>query len=130
MLGIGLSELVLIALVAVVFIRPEDMPAVFRKLGKALGELRKIYAELTSTKDAFMRELDIQSALAESDRRDPTPSASNPGTQEGKSRDQVAGTTAESFATSSDPGIVTGNGSSEGPPDQPVPDQPYDPSLE
>jgi Sec-independent protein translocase protein TatA len=43
MFGIGGLELVLIFVVLVVVVRPEDLPAVLRKLGEWYGELQRVY---------------------------------------------------------------------------------------
>ncbi len=58
MFGIGLSEIIIVALVMVVVIKPEDLPKVFRRLGKWYGSVRKTYLELVSIKDAFLKEID------------------------------------------------------------------------
>jgi sec-independent protein translocase protein TatB len=42
MFGIGLGELALILVVAVVLVNPKDLPAFFRKAGKLWGELRSM----------------------------------------------------------------------------------------
>ncbi len=42
MFGIGLSELFVILCIAVLFVRPKDLPKVFRLCGKAYARL-KIY---------------------------------------------------------------------------------------
>lgn len=39
MFGVGLWEIVAIAVVALVLIRPRDLPVVLRKLGRAYGKL-------------------------------------------------------------------------------------------
>jgi len=58
MYGIGLSELVVISFVILIFIRPKDLPAFFRKLGKVYAELKKVVAELTETKDKLMHAIE------------------------------------------------------------------------
>ncbi|HEY9053271.1 MAG TPA: hypothetical protein VIO60_00490 [Rectinemataceae bacterium] len=68
MFGIGFSELAIIALVLVVFIRPDDLPAFFRKMGKIYGQLKRAYGEITAVKDQFLREMDVAAALKEADK--------------------------------------------------------------
>ena len=42
MFGIGLGELIVIAIAIFVFIKPEELPGFFRKIGRAWGELRSL----------------------------------------------------------------------------------------
>lgn len=43
MFGIGGLEMVLVGLVLLIVVRPEDLPKVFRQLGQWYGEARRIY---------------------------------------------------------------------------------------
>ena len=63
MFGIGFSELVVIVLAAIILIRPSDLPAVVRKLGRAYGSLKRTIRELTEIKDAFMRQVEAAAVL-------------------------------------------------------------------
>jgi len=63
MFGIGFSELVVIVLAAIILIRPSDLPAVVRKLGRAYGSLKRTIRELTEIKDAFMRQVEAAAEL-------------------------------------------------------------------
>jgi Sec-independent protein translocase protein TatA len=65
MLGIGLPELIVIALVMVVFIRPEDLPAFFRSLGRLYAKAKKAYDEVSAIKDDFVRR--VKAAASEED---------------------------------------------------------------
>jgi sec-independent protein translocase protein TatB len=58
MFGIGFSEVVLIALVAIIFIRPDDLPAALRKAGRAYGKIKKTIDEFTEFKNAFMKQVE------------------------------------------------------------------------
>ncbi|MBN2738328.1 MAG: hypothetical protein JXR70_15195 [Spirochaetales bacterium] len=40
MFQIGFVELVILVIVVIVFLKPEDLPAFFRKIGRVLGELK------------------------------------------------------------------------------------------
>jgi len=68
MFGIGFSELIIVALVCVIFIKPDDLPAFFRKLGRLFAQVRKAYKEVTAVKDDFMREMDIAAAIQDADK--------------------------------------------------------------
>lgn len=62
MLDVGLSEILLIAIVTIVFVGPEDLPKLMRTLGQYYGKLRRASDELRS---AFQLEVD----RVEADRR-------------------------------------------------------------
>lgn len=60
MFGIGLGELVLIIIVALIFISPEKLPEVTKTAAKALRELRKTGNEFKrSLADADITKIDI-----------------------------------------------------------------------
>lgn len=63
MFGIGWSELAVIVCIAIIFIHPKDLPALFRKLGKAYAQAKKIYAEIVSTKDKFVKDIENAATL-------------------------------------------------------------------
>ena len=67
MFGIGLEELVVIFLVALLVLGPERLPSLARDIGKAVRELRRASDELT---DEFLR--------ADQPRPEPPASASEP----------------------------------------------------
>ena len=67
MFGIGFSELALIVLVVIVLIRPDDLPAFFRKAGRAYAEIKKAYDEIAAVKDDFLREMDVTAAVQEAE---------------------------------------------------------------
>ncbi len=46
MLGIGWSELLVIALVSVLLVKPSELPAIAKKLGRLWGRLRSLEAQL------------------------------------------------------------------------------------
>ncbi len=71
MFGIGISEMAIIALVVMVLVRPEDLPAFFRKLGKFYGKVKSAYQEVVSVKDQFIREMDIAAAVQEAESQKP-----------------------------------------------------------
>jgi Sec-independent protein translocase protein TatA len=58
MFGVGFSEFLIIAFAIILFIKPEDIPKVFRFLGKLAGKARAAYNEAVSVKDKIMSEID------------------------------------------------------------------------
>lgn len=59
MLDIGLSEFLLIAVVALIFIGPKDLPVVARHVARFLHELRSLYAGLRKQVNQMMEEAGI-----------------------------------------------------------------------
>ncbi len=47
MFGLGFWEIILILLVAVIFLRPDDLPIFLRKLGKLYKRLMDVYRDMT-----------------------------------------------------------------------------------
>ena len=46
MFSLGLSEILIILVVMIVFIKPEELPEFFRKIGRLFGELNRMKNEL------------------------------------------------------------------------------------
>jgi sec-independent protein translocase protein TatB len=65
MFGIGWSELVVILCIAIIFIHPRDLPVLFRRLGKLYALIKKAYAEISTTKDQFVKDIEAAAALEE-----------------------------------------------------------------
>lgn len=65
MFGIGFSEVILLALVAVLLIKPDDLPGFFRKAGKFYGKIKAAYKEVIAVKDDFLREMEVGAAVGE-----------------------------------------------------------------
>lgn len=59
MFGIGFSELVLVAIAALIFIGPEDLPKVMRQMVKFFRELRQIGQSLKAQFDEVMVEAGV-----------------------------------------------------------------------
>ena len=80
MFGIGFSEVILLALVAVILIKPDDLPGFFRKAGKFYGKVKAAYKEVAAVKDDFLREMEVVAAQGEAaDSTKKPDSASPPG---------------------------------------------------
>ena len=58
MFGIGISEIILIFLVIVVIVRPDDLPKFLRSVAKLYGQIRRVYKEVVDTKDKIFKEID------------------------------------------------------------------------
>lgn len=69
MFGIGLSEFLVISCVIIVLVRPKDLPKVFRLLGKIVGQLKRIYAEIVATKEKLVRDIDESVAVENEGRK-------------------------------------------------------------
>jgi sec-independent protein translocase protein TatB len=65
--GLGFVEILVILLVAIVFINPKDLPKLFRRLGRLVGQLR----DIRDSSVRYMRR--IEREIEEEDRRDKTP---------------------------------------------------------
>lgn len=68
MFGIGFSEIAIIVLLLIIVIKPDDLPAFFRKLGRLYAQAKKAYKEVTDVKDEFLREMDIAAAIQDADK--------------------------------------------------------------
>lgn len=43
MFGLSGTELLIVAIIAIIFIKPEDLPRIIRNIGKAYGHFRRLY---------------------------------------------------------------------------------------
>ena len=59
MFDIGWSEMLLIAIVAIIFIGPKEIPAAMRAVGRVMGKARLITREFRATIDEVMRETEL-----------------------------------------------------------------------
>lgn len=60
MFDIGATELLLIAIVAVLVIGPKDMPLAMRTAGRWIGKMRKLSGHFRSGIDAMVREAELE----------------------------------------------------------------------
>ncbi len=76
MFGIGFSELIVIGLVVVIFIKPEDLPAFFRAAGRLYAKAKKAYDEVVTIKDEFVKV--VNDTVSEIEVSEPAPSPDRP----------------------------------------------------
>jgi sec-independent protein translocase protein TatB len=60
MLDIGIGELLVILIVAVVVIGPKDLPLAMRTAGRWIGKMRRVSAHFRSGIDAMVREAELE----------------------------------------------------------------------
>ena len=60
MFGVDTSELLLIAVVALVFIGPKDLPAAMRNMGRWIGKVRGMARHFNSGIEAMVREAELE----------------------------------------------------------------------
>ena len=58
MFGIGLPEMIIIAIVALIFIGPDKLPGVLRSIGKGLVELKRATSDVRSTVQEEMQKIE------------------------------------------------------------------------
>ena len=65
MFGLGFFEILIIFLVVIVFINPKDLPKVFRRLGRLVGQLRDIRNSSVQYMRKIEREIEEESSKQE-----------------------------------------------------------------
>mgnify|MGYP000249285905 FL=1 len=60
MFDVGASELLLIAVVAIVVIGPKDMPAALRQAGRWIGKARRVSGHFRTGLDSMIREAEME----------------------------------------------------------------------
>ena len=65
MFGIGLPEMIIIAVVALIFIGPDKLPGVLRSIGKGLVELKRATSDVSSTVEEEMHKIEEEIELKE-----------------------------------------------------------------
>ena len=65
MFGIGIPEIIVIIVVALVFIGPEKLPGVLRSIGKGLVELKRATSDVRSTVQDEMHKIEEEIELKE-----------------------------------------------------------------
>ena len=77
MFGIGMPELVVIMVVALIVLGPKRLPEVARQIGKAVAEFRRQSNEVM---DEFQSQLDADERTAAADKPAPKPGGNRPET--------------------------------------------------
>ena len=84
MLDIGWSEMLLIAVVAIVVIGPKDLPKALRTVGQWMGRARRVAREFKDSVDDMVRESELDELRRETERmsrftiEEPKPAPSPP----------------------------------------------------
>ena len=65
MFGIGLPEMIIIAVVALIFIGPDKLPGVLRSIGKGLVELKRAPSDVRSTVQEEMQKIEDEIEIKE-----------------------------------------------------------------
>ena len=69
MFGIGMPEMVVILVVALIVLGPQRLPEVARALGKGLAEFRKVTGDVNKERDAARAMIEVEARQHEADRR-------------------------------------------------------------
>ena len=65
MFNFSLAEFILVIIVAIVFIKPQDLPELAKMLGKIVGEIKKIYQNLLAQFNEVAKQPEIASLTKE-----------------------------------------------------------------
>lgn len=60
MFGVDTTELLLIAIIALIFIGPKDLPRVMRSVGRWIGKVRGMARHFTAGVETMMREAELE----------------------------------------------------------------------
>jgi len=60
MFGVDTSELIIVAVLALIFIGPKDLPQALRTLGKFVGQVRGMARHFTSGIESMIREAELE----------------------------------------------------------------------
>jgi len=74
MFDIGWSELLIVAVVAIIVVGPKDLPAMLRSIGKIVGQLRRLAGEFTQQFEEAIRDSelsDVQNSIRDITSMDP-----------------------------------------------------------
>jgi len=63
MFGIGFGEILIVLFIAIVFIRPQDLPKFLRSAGRLYGQIKRMYKEIIEAKDKIIKEIDEAGTL-------------------------------------------------------------------
>ena len=60
MFGVDSSELIIVAVLALLFIGPKELPSAMRTVGRWVGKVRAISRHFTSGLEAMIREAELE----------------------------------------------------------------------
>jgi sec-independent protein translocase protein TatB len=83
MFGIGMTEMIVIGVIALVVLGPKRLPELARTLGRTLGEFRRSATDLRREFSDVMDESRIDPPKLSASKPDPPPGANAPGQPEG-----------------------------------------------
>ena len=63
MFGISLPELILLLLVVIIFVRPEDLPKFLRSAGRLYGKAKRMYKEIIGITNQVVKEMNSIASL-------------------------------------------------------------------
>lgn len=65
MFGLGFTEILVIAVVILIFVKPENLPGLVKKAGKSYGDFKHTMDDVQKMKEEFVKlaDTDIKSAL-------------------------------------------------------------------
>ncbi len=78
MFGLDLGELIILALAALVLLRPQDLPKAARKAGRMVGKVKEYWASLTREFSDEIESLQRLEEEQEAGKRLPPPSTESP----------------------------------------------------
>jgi len=67
MFGLGFTEIIVILIIVIVAVKPEDLPNLMKKVGKSYGDVKKTCSEVSKMKDDFVKlaDVDIETIVKE-----------------------------------------------------------------
>ncbi|WP_320047734.1 twin-arginine translocase TatA/TatE family subunit [uncultured Ilyobacter sp.] len=67
MFGLGFTEIIIILVVILVVVKPEDLPKFFKRIGQLYSELKKTCSDVNKMKDDFIKLADEEEAKEDRD---------------------------------------------------------------
>ena len=89
MFGIGFSEILLIAIVALVLVGPQKLPDLMRQLGRIFVQVRRVSNEMKHSFDAAIQEAEMEEFLKKTPKTLPPETAIAAHEPEKKTEEQV-----------------------------------------
>ena len=67
MFGVDFGEVIIVLIVLIIFIRPDDLPKVLRSAGRFYGKAKAMYKDIIDVKDKIIKEIDEIASIEETD---------------------------------------------------------------